>query len=29
MDGAKLNAEIVINAIRQIRPGQLKKYLKR
>ena len=29
MDGAKLNAEIVINAIGQIRPGRLKKYLKR
>lgn len=29
MDGAKLNAEIVINAIRQIRPGKLKKYLMR
>jgi len=29
MEGAKLNAEIVINAIRQIRPGKLKKYLMR
>ncbi len=29
MDGAKLNADIVINAIRRVRPGKLKKYLLR
>jgi rhamnogalacturonan acetylesterase len=29
IDGAKLNAEIVTNAIRHIRPGKLKKYLKK
>jgi len=27
LDGAKLNAEIVINAIKEIKPGELKKYL--
>lgn len=27
IDGAKLNAEIVINAIKEIKPGKLKKYL--
>jgi rhamnogalacturonan acetylesterase len=27
LDGAKINAEIVINAIKEIKPGKLKKYL--
>ena len=27
IDGAKLNAEIVVNAIKEIKPGKLKKYL--
>ena len=27
LDGAKLNAEIVMNAIKEIKPGKLKKYL--
>jgi lysophospholipase L1-like esterase len=29
LDGAKLNAEIVVNAIKEIKPGKLKKYLSR
>jgi rhamnogalacturonan acetylesterase len=27
LDGARINAQIVINAIKEIKPGKLKKYL--